>query len=78
MEIRSGSETSKRVVNDTLRPSTHETFLEPGIWSCNGNLRRYVQLGAVSGCSLCASTLGLGSFTMFFNCRLIHNSTGKL
>lgn len=27
----------------------------------------YVQLGAVSGCSLFASTLGLGNFTMFFN-----------
>ncbi len=38
----------------------------------------YAQLGAVSGCSLLASTLGFGNFTMFFNWRLIHNSTGKL
>ena len=37
-----------------------------------------VQLGAVSGCSLFASTLGFGSFTMFFNWRLIHSSIGKL
>ena len=40
-------------------------------------LRAYV-LGAVSGCRRFASTLGFGSFTMFFSCRLIHNSTGKL
>jgi len=37
-----------------------------------------VQLGAVSGCSLFASTLGFGSLMMFFNWRLIHSSIGKL
>jgi hypothetical protein len=78
MEIRSGSETSKRVVADTLSASTHEALLESGTCWRRRSLHPYVQLGAVSGCSLCASTLGLGSFTMFFNCRLIHNSTGKL
>src|SRR5438309_8005653 len=38
----------------------------------------YVQLGAVSGCSRFASTLGFGSLTMFLSCRLIQSSTGKL
>lgn len=45
---------------------------------CGYPPRVYVQLGAVSGCSRFASTLGLGSFTMFLSCRLIQSSTGKL